>query len=305
MTIGELKTQIESNTLSGNLIIFQITDTDFIPNQYIKEISNTTNMDVEYLDGLDDILHPSFSLFEDVSPTSNTLRVFNTDVFDCESSQLMNEKYLIVVTKKFGSPEVESLFKHYIVEVPKLCDWQVKDYVFSVAEGVKEVDLEWLYSLYGKNLYRLENELDKIKLFTPTERGYLFESLKRDGAYSDSSSYNIFNLTNALSSKDIGAIKNIYSEIDRVDISEFGLLAILVKNFRNILMVQTNNNPTPETTFIDGKQLYAIKKLPKVYSPEQLVNIYAFLCSIDKMVKSGELPTDIMIDYLIIKILSI
>ena len=70
-------------------------------------------------------------------------------------------------------------------------------------------------------------------------------------------------------------------------------------------MVQLNSNPTPENTGLDGKQLYAIKKIPRVYSATQLVDIYTMLLDVDRQIKSGELPTDILIDYLITKILSI
>ena len=96
----------------------------------------------------------------------------------------------------------------------------------------------------------------------------------------------------------------IYKEIHSVDINEFGLLTILYKNFRNIISVQLTNNPTPESTGLESKQLYAIKKIPRVYSPEQLASIFVFLGDLDRMVKNGELPTDIMIDYIITKILS-
>jgi DNA polymerase III delta subunit len=181
----------------------------------------------------------------------------------------------------------------------------LKDYVYSITEGVAHKDLDWLMQLCGTNYARLQQELDKVSLFREDERRYLFDDLIRDGAVDDLSSYSIFNFTNAITSKDLTAIKSVYKELSRMDVNEFGLLTILLKNFKNIIMVQLNANPTPENTGLDGKQLYAIKKIPRVYSATQLVDIYTMLLDIDRQIKSGELPTDILIDYLVTKILSV
>ena len=161
-----------------------------------------------------------------------------------------------------------------------------------------------MISLCGSNRDRLQQELDKITLFRIDERKYLFDSLIRDGAVDDLSSYSIFNFTNAIISKDYVTLKSIYKELTRIDVNEFGLLTILLKNIKNLIMVQLNSNPTPETTGMDSRQLYAIKKIPKVYSAEQLVKIYQMLLDVDRQIKSGELPTEILIDYLVVKILS-
>ena len=115
---------------------------------------------------------------------------------------------------------------------------------------------------------------------------------------------NIFIFTNAIASKDYNMLKSIYKEIERADITDFYLLTVLLKNFRNIIMVQLNSNPTPETTGLDSKQMYAIKRIPRVYSPDQLVKIFDFLCDIDRQVKEGELPSQLVVDYLTVKILS-
>lgn len=70
-----------------------------------------------------------------------------------------------------------------------------------------------------------------------------------------------------------------------------------------MIMVQTSSNPTPETTGLDSKTLYAIKKLPRSYTPEQLVKIYTTLLDIDRQIKTGELPVELTIDYMLVKIL--
>ena len=305
MTIQELKHQIESGVVTDELIIFKDAENNFISNQYIQEISKVKKKSIEYVDGIDELLAESDSIFFDEQPAATScIRVLKTEVFPWEDNAIARLQGVIVVVQKFAEKSIEKQFEKYIVNVPRIEDWMLKDYVYSTTEGVEQKYLDWLMQLCGKNIDRLQSELDKLKLFREDERKYLFQDMVHDGAFDDLSSYSIFNFTNAVTSKDINALKSVYKEIDRVDINEFGLLTILIKNFKNIMMVQLTSNPTSENTGLDGKQLYAIKKIPRVYSPAQLVSIYQFLLDIDRQVKSGELPTDIMIDYMITKILS-
>lgn len=303
MTLSELKNQIENKSLVDSFIIFHYDKDDFIPRQYITEMAEVTGRDIEYMEEIDSLCQPSFSIFGEETLSPVTLRVFSVDEFACSYASLENETFLVILTKKIDD-ETAKLFNNYIISVPKLVDWQIKDYAYSVAEGVPSKDIDWLISLYGADLHRLTQELDKLRVFTTDERKYLFNDLKNDGAYTDASTYNIFNLTNALAKRDTGTLSSIYKEMDRVDVNEFGLLTLLLKNFKNIMMVQLQASPTAETALMESKQFYAIKNLPRVYSAEQLTKIFMFLSDIDRQVKSGELPTEIMIDYMIIKILS-
>lgn len=305
MTIQELKAQIEAGNVTHDLIIFKDTEGNFISNQYIRAIQRLRNQEIQYLESPMELIQDSWSIFgSDDLAVDNTLRVIKTDSFIWTSLRIMDLKDVIIVVSKFSDKTIEKQFETCVVNVPKIEDWMLKDYVYSTTEGVAQKDLDWLMNLCGKNRDRLQMELDKLTLFGVDERKYLFNDLIRDGAVDDLSSYSIFNFTNAITSKDMKMLMTIYKELDRVDVNEFGLLTILVKNFKNILMVQLTSNPTPESTGIDGKQLYAVKRIPRVYSPDQLVKIYQMLLDIDRQVKTGELPTDILIDYIIIKILS-
>ena len=232
------------------------------------------------------------------------LNVLHAPVYEWANINIARTTNLIVVVTKFKDKETEKMLSDYIVTMPKLEDWQIKDYVYSICEGVNSKDLDWLLSLCGKNIWRLQQEIDKFSLFNVDERKYLFDSFVRDGAMDDLSSYNIFNFTNAIASKDFGTVRSIYKEIERADITDFYLLTVLLKNFRNIIMVQMNSNPTPESTGMTSGQLYAIKKIPRVYNPDQLVKIFTLLCDIDRQVKEGELPAPLVVDYLTLKILS-
>lgn len=305
MTVQELKSQIENGTLNDDLIIFKHKDSDFLCNQYIQEISKRKHYEIQYIDNLEPIIEETFSIFADLAEISPAiLRVYKVDQLSYTDSRIAQINNLIIVTQKVEDKETEKQLAPYIVQMPNIEDWQWQDYIYSLGEGADKSDLDWMIRICGKNKDRMFQEISKLAIFKEAERKYLFKDLISDGTFDDLTSYSIFNFTNAITARDIPGLRNVYREIDRVDINEFGLLTVLLKNFRNILTVHLNSNPTPENTGLDSKQLYAIKKLPRVYNAEQLVNIFQFLSNIDCLIKTGELPVNILIDYMTIKILT-
>lgn len=305
MTLQELKIAIETNNIPDDLIIFKNSESSFIASQYSRMIAIKKNLEISYIEDLKGIIQDYSSIFTEVNlETPSNLNVYRTDILKHIPSTLTQFSNLIIITNKIEDKEMESLLSSHIINVPKLEEWQWKDYVYSLCEGVDTQHLDWLLNIC-KDKDRLDNEVQKVAIFNPLERKYLFEDLMRDGLLDDLSSYNIFNIVNAICKKDINTLTYLMKEISNIDVNEFGLLTLLLKNFKNLISVQLAFNPTPESTGIDNKQLYALKKMPRVYSQDQLIAIYSFLCDIDKRVKSGELPTEIMIDYLITKILTI
>lgn len=305
MTLQDLKQQIELNSVTDDLIIMKETEDDFISRQYIAAIAAKKNVEINFVDSIDEVLVDSGSIFLfEQEKTDVKLNVLRSEVFIWGDPKITKLKNLIIVVSKFSDKSLEKMFEKYIVAIPKIENWMLKDYVYSTTEGIDHSQMDWLMNLCGKNIHRLQQELDKIYLFNENERKYVFSDMVNDGSFDDLSSYSIFNFTNAIVSKDYSSLLSIYKELTRMDVNEFGLLTILLRNFRNLIMVQLSANPTPESTGMDSKQLYAIKRIPKVYTSDQLVNVYLILLDIDKMIKSGELDTSIVIDYLLTKILS-
>ena len=305
MNIQELKRRIELGSLSNELLILKNNEHNFLSNQYLLEIIKKSGKSIEYIDTLDGLLYGNNDLFNEVSlEDSSIISVYKID--ELVYTQLLPSKLtnVIIITNKIKDKNLETELSDYIVQMPKLEPWQIKDYVYSVAQGVDHKDLDWLITICDNNIYRLNQELEKLSLFTVSERKYLFNDLIRDGAVDDLTSYNIFNFTTAITHKDYAQLNALYQNINVVDINEFGLVKILIQNFRNIILVHLSPNPTPDNTGLDSKQIWITKKIPKVYSANQLLNIYTFLTDIDRRIKEGELPVELVRDYLLVKILS-
>lgn len=303
MTIKDLFNQIQLNEVKDSLIVFKNSENQFLANQYIESIASSRGMKITYIDTLDGLVSDAFSLFDDeIDKKDDELLVYYTN--DLSNSSIVDVTNLIIVTDKISSKEVQSSLSNHIVEVPKLLDWQIQDYAYSMGEGVDKQDIELLLSLYSKNILRLDQELSKLQHFSPNERKYLFKEMIKDGSFSDTTTYTVFNFTNAIVAKDIETLSKLLLEMERMDTNPFGILTLLLNNFRNLILVKANLNPTTDNTGLDSKKLYAIKKTSTPFTVEQLTIIFEMLCNIDYKIKSGELPTELMVDYILLKILT-
>jgi DNA polymerase III delta subunit len=216
---------------------------------------------------------------------------------------LYNRDNIIVIANKIDKAS-KKFYGDMVIEVPKLDEWQIRDMVYSFARGVNTKGLDWLIHNCNGDVNRLYQESIKLTLFNENERNTVFEEMVGDGAFDDMSSSTVFNFTNAVLKKDINALKKVYEEIDNIDINDFGLLSIMYTNFLNVLNIQLGINPTATSLGMKPNQFNAIKYNCGYYSGSQLVGILRLLTDMDRKIKAGEFPTNIMRDYLILSVLS-
>lgn len=301
MDIKELKEKIENKNLDASLLILVAKQDFFIPDQYIKEIASFKNLEVTYLDDLKAFLSPAMSLFADID--DSVLSVYKCKAFDFVNTNLKRSTNLIIVTSAISEKAAE-IFKNEITEIPELEDWQLSDYLYSMCEGADLKDIDTLKERCNANIYRLENEVTKVSIFPEVQRKFLLKDQLYTNIASDISPYNIFNFTNALQKRDTVSVGNLLKEIQNMDVEPLGLVTILQQNFRKMISVWLNNNPTSENTGLKSNQLWAISKLPRVFNREQLLDIFDFLLSLDSKLKSGEILENYIVDLIVIKILT-
>lgn len=297
-----LKKSIEDKTFTPQFLIFKYTDIDFLPYQYINEISKF--IEVEFVDSL--ILPNSNNIFDlGISDNINThLQVYSGDFILSNNRNLIRTMNLIVICKTLDK-ELEKEFEDSLVVFPKLEDWQIKNYVYSLAEGVEERKLDNLISVCNGDIFRLDKELQKLSLFGITERKYVFDKFVNDGVFSDLSNHTIFDFTNALLKKDIPALTSLYKELENIDCEPLGVVTTLYGAIKNIIMIQLNPTATPESVRLPANRFWAIKKNNcGFYTKEELLYVFNLVSSIDKMLKSGDLEVKYIIDYIVCHMLS-
>ena len=298
----ELKESIEGGTFQPTTMII-VSEDKFIPLLYIHEISKNFDYSISYIDSLNELLNINDDIFGGVDEPTSDLVIFNTELVDFSDELLYNKNNIIVIANKIDKAS-KKFYDGMIIEVPKLDDWQVKDMVYSFASGVNTKSLDWLIHNCNGDVNRLYQESIKLSIFNEQERNNVFEEMVEDGAFNDLSSNTIFNFTNAILKKDINSLRAIYEEIENIDINDFGLLTILYNNFLNVINIQLGINPTAESLGMKPGQFNAIRHNCGYYSNSQLVGIFKMLTDMDRKIKMGEFPTNIMRDYLILSVLS-
>lgn len=301
MNLEELKNKIESNDTSYPFIIFKLTDIDFIPLQYIDKIRDILKVDVKYNESSEELSIVKTNIFGITEDSS--INVLEVDTFSSADKSLLSRNNTFIICKKL-SEDAAILFSNNIIEIPKLESWQIKDYVYSMAEGVPTDRLDKLIDICKNNIFRLDKEVKKLSIFSTEERKYIFDHFVSDKIFSDLSNHNIFDLSNAIMKKDFRTITQLYKEIDNIDCEPLGLLTTLYNNFRNVISVQLSNNPTAEGCGMSSKQFWAVKYSCGFYTKEELLKIFGMLSDIDRRIKTGTMPVNILVDYLITHILS-
>lgn len=300
MTLQEIKNQIETNSITDTFIIFNCND-NFIAHQYINNISKQLNLPIEYIEDLSSLNQKSIDLFFD-STKADSLRVHHVDTFDFYNNCLQDEKNLIIVCKKVEK-DTQSLYNKYIVDISVLEHWCVKDYLYSILKSVDSKYIDWLIDNCNYDINRLQLEAEKLLVFEENERNIIFNQMLEDEAFIDMTNKTIFDFTDAIVKKDINKLNSIYDDIENIDIEAIGVVTVLYQNFKKLLQVWGSKNPTPESTGLNSKQIYAINKLPRVWNESQLVDILELISSIDYKIKIGAMPMNILRDYLVINIL--
>lgn len=303
MNLIELKNSIEQKTIGDNLIIFVYEDVPFVADQYIREIANIKEKKIQYLESIDSIGKNTNDIFG-LMEIDDGIKVYRAKEIEELSEKIKYESNLFIIVNKLKDKKIEAEFEQYIVKIPKLEGWQLKDYMYSVAEGIDRKQLDWLIQASGEDIYRLENELDKFRLFSTTEQSYLFNDMLLDGAFVDLSSFNVFNITNAVTNRDYATLKNALKEIKSFDAEPLGVVTLLYNGFRKLIQVWLAKNPTPENTGLKSGMIWAIKNQPRVFNQQQLLDAFLLLTDIDRMLKTGMIDTKWLIDYVICRVMT-
>jgi len=305
MKLKDLKKQLSSGSFSSsNLIIFlcDTYDSTYIARQYTDEIARIKNCTVSKHLSLESITAIYNDVFADNN--ANTINVFVADNTPLTLSQdFENYNNLIIICQQVDK-ETKKRFEYNIVEVPKLEHWQIQDYVYNSIQGISHRKLDWLLSVCKDNIYRLEEEINKINIFDRAYQEPMFDLMINDDMYSDLSNYDVFNLSNAILSKNFSEISSIYSQRSILDINDIAFLVLMCKTFRNLILVKLNANPTTENTALKDTQIYAIKKSRCDFSPQDIVSKYQKLCNMDILLKNGTLPEPLLLDYILLNMFS-
>ena len=286
--LATLKQEIENNTFSNDLIISICKDDSsiFVAKQYIHFISNKNDLDIQNIDSEGDVASDPFSNF------SSTIFVYSVDTLN-RVPRISGSKLWIICNKT--SKSIENDYSDNIVKIPKLENWQIKDYVATTCK-ITDEEAEELISTY-RDLIKLDIEIRKLSIF----RENMYEELKDQLFYLEEGS--LFELVNSLIQRDKEKLSEASKNIENIE--PFGFMALLKKNLKLVIDVQLAKNPTAESVGVSGKQFWAINKYScNHYTRDELLYLFDFITQIDSQIKSGELDTSHVVNYIISRFLN-
>ena len=305
MDIVELKQAVSDGTLGSDFLVLVCDGNQFLANQYINELCRTTARAKNVISSIYS-LNTALSLVMDYSETVNVVK---TDVFEEKAEDYSEFENIIVICNKVDK-KIEKAVSKYMVKMPKLVDWQIKSYIKFCCPGLSDPAVDWLYNLIGNDLYRLQVELDKIKIFKPEDQEQVFSELAND-QFVDMFRANIFNLKNELVSGKLNELPQFMTFRETSGIAALQLTSILLNEFKKALFISQNSGLTAadlEGLFgITSKQYYAIKKAYQYFPAWKLQENIELLSNIDLRLRTGRLdmtglPKTFLLDYIMFKV---
>lgn len=300
MKIEELKRKIEQEEYRDQSIIFiNIDNCEFLVHQYIHGIISVNNYIAVIVENITDIPVKNSSF---ISLSNDYYYIYYTDKEEelRRISQLNNCCIIYTGKKLKDFLDIEQ----YVIEVPKLEGWQIRDYVITrLGNDIDEKDLNYLLDISNNDLFRLERELDKITIFNEQYRKDILKKFIKGGVFDESNISDTFDLVEAVVKRNPEEAYHIYSRLNNQGINVFGVINLLYSNFKNIIKIQLSPNPSPESTGLKPGQFWAIKKNNTgFYHKKELLYIFGLLTDMDRRIKTGEITTNNSLEYLLLNI---
>jgi hypothetical protein len=296
MDLQTFKANILDGQAPTQLVVLLCAENFFIADQYINTLCAKTGKEKKIVNSIFE-QESALSLVFDYTETINVLK---TETFSEIAEDYSIFENTIIVCNKIEK-KLESVLADYIIKIPALKDWQVLDYIKQVCSELDDLEAKWLYNAAGKNIYKIESELDKVLLFHPKERKKALTCI-RFSKDSDLFNLSIFELCDAI----IYNRKDILVEYLRhrtvVNFELMSLVGVLLPKIRNLILVKFAGKTAAEIGISDG-QYYYLTKDP--YLPlERLQSLLQTVSNIDLQLKSGllDISKDAQIDYVISKL---
>ena len=292
MTLPEVKQFLTDNQNIDKMLIFKCEDTDFVGMQYTKKLAEIRNAEIVNIEAL-----------EDIPPANPFIEEKIIYLYKCDNlDELIEEnKDLIIITKKLSKDVLKQLSDNIVI-VPKLESWMTEDYIKLICPGLTPEIVAWFVANYDNDIYKVLLEVNKLTLFPPDTRKYMFEEFYNNNVFESSNKNNAFRLSNALQGKNKAELVSILSDINGTD--SMAVLSLVQNNLKKLCKVWLNKAPNSDNTGLKSNQIWAINNLPRTYTKEQLTKAFEIVSGLDRKIKSGEFPIELTTDYIVVKLMS-
>ena len=297
MTLAELKSLVTNKTPPTDFMIFLCKDGRFLADMYIAEIANCYAGKINKISSINEPKNYALYLLTDQEASLNILY---TDIFEERAENYSEYTRTIVVCNKIDKV-IDPVVQDFIIEMPKLLDWQIQDYIKLKYPTLEDKEITWLIEAADKDIYRIMNELAKLDNFTGSEQLDVFHSLQFD-INTDLYQLDLFEIVNALVEGNLLTLSMKYLlRRDYTTLEPVVLVNRALSSLKNIVLITQNPQLTADDLGVSSKQLNTVR------SKFRNLNILAakqkikFLTNIDVLLKTSrlELSNEDFINYLV------
>lgn len=285
MDVRELKKAILSKSLGDGLLIFVCPDNRFLAESYIDAICAFKHLAKRYVMSLAETTDSALSLILDYSADMNVLK---TDVFSEAAEDYSKFRNCVVLCKK-ADKSIADKIKGFVVEMPKLQDWQNKDYIKTSCLGLSDADVDWLYEACGHDIYKIDGALSKLKLLPVESRSKELRATCPDLFVLK----HVFDLVDALVKCDVKtALDFVRHADDYSNLDPIGLTTLTLSKFKNILLVCYNSGVDPEALGMSKGALWHLRNENRGIPLPRVMKAIGFLSNIDSRLRENPSALD-------------
>ncbi len=311
MKLEALKKALQQGNVPENLIIFKCPSCAFVAEQYSKEMAKILNYEIRS-DELDSVIEDRNNAFYMPYPE---LVVVKCDKLDfIKDYSILN--HVVIITKDVS----DVINTSYVIPVPEIEDWMVKDYICSNFQNISKEDSEFFQKVLS-DIYRADLEVQRYSAFSEAEQYTIVSKAIRDGLYNDLIDFALTDLGNAIKAKNLEKVQEILRHNPvKTDQDLLSLIGLLRTGFKGIWSIRLSTNIMKKlkvgafvtdvdgaTIGMEGKKIYAISRSEGFMSfpVPKLTQILMFLNSYNKNLITGNLPDTMedKLNYVIINIL--
>lgn len=296
MKLQTLKTNLLENRLPDSFMIFVCPENFFIADQYIEMICNKSGKEKRLIESIFE-QQSALSLVFDFTEYVNVLKTETFSEFIEDYSELTDT---IVVCNKVDK-KIAELVKDYIIEIPKVEKHHLAEYILQRCPELDNLEIDWLLQATSQDIYKINNELDKLLVFPAKERKGILAHLKFEPG-SDLFSLDTYALRDAIIYNNKNILIDYLKHQESCQIELLSLVGLILKHARALLSVKYTKRKAEELGLTYGyyKRLLSEPWIPQ----ERLQSIIKITANIDLQLKSGllEMPKNRQIDYLLARL---
>ena len=296
MTLMDLKNSITNKIVPSDFMIFVSKDNPFLATQYAKALGELA---IGGVNKINSIYEPQQSSLMLLTSSTEALNILTVDVFDERSEDYSQFENTIVICEQIDKSIAKNV-ENYIIKFPKLEEWQLCDYAKTFCPNIDEEDITWLVKASENSIERINNELEKVALFSKNEQKEIFSAIRFD-PQSDLYNADLFAIVNALVLGDLSILFEFIKH-NGYNIHEPVVLANRAfSSLKNIILVTQNYNLNYVDLDMSEKQYKFIKNNNRNLNLAAAKKKLKFLANFDLLLKTSQLELDKrdMLNYLI------